>query len=322
MENPTSLLLLNDFCLVKIFQSLELRDLVNLTNTCQRLRDVTELVSSIKYKDIVVGVHGVTCTLDSYMQSQKEFTATMAFIGKHISTIEMFEGNNFITETIGKYCKNLTQLHLLVMENFKEQLQLPQRKFPNLKELKLFANTTVDEVKIFFYCNADIESLEWCFDNDAYMALLPMLRKLKSLRLSFILQPVDFAPNRLIQHLIRLDGLTKLTFEINTNCNDLLVQLATHLNLMELCVYIHVDGDTFEIIKLFKNLEVLSLGCGNRNERTHFPDNIVLPPKLKDITLSNFDISCSAVISLVKQLTLLKELRFTGCTHIYYRHKR
>lgn len=49
-KGETTLLILNDYCLMNIFEFLELDDFVNLHKTCHRLRDVSAIVCALKYK--------------------------------------------------------------------------------------------------------------------------------------------------------------------------------------------------------------------------------------------------------------------------------
>lgn len=319
-EKPT-LLILNDHCLLKVFQFLQLNDFVNLHNTCHRLRDICTSVCALKYKKIVVdtGVYGN----NSRNKISKEcFSKVLSVIGQHVLSVEIYYANPFILETIRDKCNNLNSLQLRMCE---ESLEL--QHFRNLKELIMSTGSnrvrmSINELKNFVANNPDLESLKCskCYQMD-FMELTKMLPKLKSLRLPFMVSGT-FHRHREFQHLLHLDGLTKLSFESAKNCNQLLLVLAKRLNLVELELTMDFDADSFGIIKMFRNLEVLLMRHWYVNfEEAWFSDATVFPPNLKRIKAKSIDISCGVFISIVKQLKFLDSFDL-GFGEIYWDHDK
>lgn len=79
------------------------------------------------------------------------------------------------------------------------------------------------------------------------------------------------------------------------------------LSLVELTLHMPYNGDTFEIIRLFPNLEMLSMDHWKGKET--FPTSFLidLPSKLKRIKLNGIKISYKTLLSLVQELKFLEE---------------
>lgn len=105
-----------------------------------------------------------------------------------------------------------------------------------------------------------------------------------------------------------LTNLTKFSFSTHDNCNQLLLELAETLNLVELGINMPCNVDTFPIFKFFPNLKVLSMHSRlHPAGLCHVPETTVFPPMLKRIEFDDITISCNVFLSIVKQLTILEE---------------
>lgn len=137
------------------------------------------------------------------------------------------------------------------------------------------------------------------------MALMPLLPKLKILWLGLL--PRHFHLHADFQHLLGLSGLTRLVISSRYNCNEILMELAKRLQLVELCIWMNFDANSFEIIKAFDNLEVLSIGYRRNWQENWFASPSIFSPKLKQMRVYNLRISCTAFLKLAKQLKFLEK---------------
>lgn len=299
-----SLLILNDDCLRKIFEFLSLLDFVHLAKTCDRLRNVADSVHKFK-KIEVLNVIGNN-SIDNALCSHEKFADILSVCGRHILSVSIWDGNDFILDTIRDNCEKLNSMELTYFSG-----PLALQDFKNLKELKVSCirvqkctdTALIDELLRYFESNPNIESFEdhtgYKSDGDV-MKLLQMLPKLKSLHLSLHI-------NQCLQSILNLNHLTKLSFRSFHICNKLLMELSTKTTLVELEISMVIDEDTFAIIQFFRNLEVLSILTMMQLNWPHIPENTVFPPKLKQIKLFKIFISYSTFVSTVKQLKFLEE---------------
>lgn len=112
--------------------------------------------------------------------------------------------------------------------------------------------------------------------------------------------------------LFSFNGLIKFSFTSLYNCNQLLIEIAKSLNVVELEIHACMDEHTFDIIKSFGNLERLSLTRMNgktygQSSFVGVPENVVLPPQLQCIKFGGIEISCNCFLSIVKNLKILTE---------------
>jgi len=290
--SATSLLKLNEYCLLDIFKFLKLADFVNLDRTCSQLKFIGARVCAEKYKKFEIFISNSNKGME-----RKEFSDILSVIGGHIESVSVDGANQLIIQLIKAKCKNINSLQLW---NCKTPIQL--QCFENLKELKLNAvSISTNELKICFAKNAELEHLEYdCSYGEEFLELLRILPKLKSLHL-------DNIPNtlHLNQHLHCLDGLTKFSFYSPDNCNQLLIKLTKNANLMELQVWMPFDADTFGIIKSFQSLE--KLGMHQFGQLESMPENTVFPSTLQSIKFSGVKMASKMLLSTVKQLKSLEE---------------
>lgn len=107
MEQPT-LLLLNDDCLLHIFKFLEIKDGMNLANTCHRLRNLAVKAYTKKYQKITVEIE---CKYQRSIKTKRELMSMLSLIGGIVKSLKYISKSLFVIEIL--------------------------KKFPNLKELKL-----------------------------------------------------------------------------------------------------------------------------------------------------------------------------------------
>ena len=114
--------------------------------------------------------------------------------------------------------------------------------FRNLKQLKVnIADISINEWKNAFASNPDLEELDYSASyKDGFMALLCHLPKLQRLGLPWI--PRSLRESADFQQLLQLSGLTKLALRSVDNLNGILVELAKKMNLVELEIWMIIDG--------------------------------------------------------------------------------
>lgn len=309
LTEGTPLLTLDDRCLIEISQYLELSDLMNLHKTCRRLKDVCASVCALRYNKVKVFTQRVGSDYNEKITKQ-QFCNVLSVIGQHVLSVEINEANDFILETIRDSCKNLNKMEVCSCEE-SDHLQ----NIRNMKELRLGAIIMdTDELKNLLENNLGLEILE-CRSGygEDFIQLLEMLPKLKCLE-GITLRNQD------LQHVLRLDGLSKLSFRSNENCNQLLIGLSERLNLTELNINMEFDGYSLGIIKAFGNLKVLSIDPRNIWNKKWFSDATVLPPTLKHLKVDKIKISCSDFLAMVKQLHSLEEFDVGRYGDIFWDH--
>lgn len=297
-RSDSSLLILNNDCLMKIFEYLDLSDFISLAKTCNRLLFVADTVYVRNFKEIKV--KGGSNPVEGVISSAAEFYDILSVVGIHLRSIEVHYGNEFVLEAIGDNCNNLETLMLCGGPP-------PLQELGKLKELKLEGvKMSTNQLKTFFEKNPNIESIKYNnVDedmNENFVKSLQLLPKLKSLDTNIILY------ENILQQLLRLDSLTKLDIYLSQNCNHALTELAKKLNLTELRFSADVDNTTFDIIKSFRNLEVLSIyAMSVRWPKSYFlPETTVFPPKLKIIKLHHIHMDCCTLLAIIKQLKSLE----------------
>lgn len=313
-----SLLMLNDDCLIKIFEFLDLFDLTNLSKTCCRLREIANFIVP---KNINLDV---TLMRDRYGHgscnpSMEQFASILSMISENVKSIKVHDGNLDILKIIRDNSKNLSSLELYDCD---EPIQL---SFHLLKELKLHGimdimDWSANKFKKCFASNPNIEYLEYdSFCTENLTGVLNMLPKLHTLTLGQL--PMSF---QIRNHLLGLNGITKFSFRNRENCNRLLLDLAHYWNLVELEIDIDLNAETFDVIKLFRNLKCLTVKVKNR----WLPVVKAYPPGLRRLKLDGGKIVWKTLLSIVRQLKFLKEFD-VGDGHIllhlnigklYHRH--
>lgn len=257
----SSLLTLNNHCLVKIFQFLDLFDIVSLSETCSGLRDIV-------YHDFY------------YKKSKEEIVKMLSVIGDNIVSVEIHSAKLFVIEFTRI---NGNDLHRMELRNCNKLLLL--ENFRNIKSIK---------------CNGY---------NEQFLEVLKMTPELTHLHLENVIN--NHSVKNQFQPLHFLNNLTTFSFKSSENCNQLLVELAKNLHIVNLRLDMDFNVGTFFIIRLFRKLEVLTM-IGIRNDRLLETTNF--PPKIKHLNLYGIQISCKIFLSIVKKLELLDEFNVGhGC---------
>lgn len=315
-EEKSSLLMLNNDCMLNIFKFLELFDYVNLAKTCDRLLNIA--ISDNKFDHVEVLVtdenksvveHYFEDALENnILLSNNEFVDIVSVIGRQLLSIKIYFANDFILQTLSDNCTNLKSVevhHSLDGNDFYSALKL--HRLRNLKEFKISKCVyQVSELEACFINNPDIESLKLDGISENFMELLQLLPKLNKLKL-----PIGHAQQ--VQHLLNLNVLTKLSFHTYGNCDNILEILAKKTNLVELKFSYNFIGrnyrrkDIFTILKSFRNLQVLSI-TNSSSYWVGIPEKTVFPPNLKYIKLDVIWMTCSNILSIVEQLDFLEEM--------------
>lgn len=298
-----SILMLNDESLTRIFKYLRLFDYLSLAKTCHRLQDVAHKARSYDYARVSIDYYP-SCSLEKVRKSKDEFREVLQLIGGHVVTIEISHGGDFILETIRNCCKNLNSMDLYGFAQFPNI-----QDFRNITELKIkscgsrMVSCSNEQLRNYFAINRNIEVLEYDKADEDFLKSLQLLPKLNSLSIMWV---CDWIDPKQIKYLHHLKHLTRLSFWCK-NCNDFLIQLATMLSLVELKLTVDFTDETFDILKSFQNLEILSL-AGLSECSSGLTEDTVFPSKLKRIRLLNIQIYCTALFSMVKHLKFLKEI--------------
>lgn len=294
-EKP-SLLELNDHCLMNIFQFLDADDYVNLRTTCHRLRDICASVCSLKYKLIEV-----ICPNKEI--SEQRFSKIFSVIGQYVLDITIGDPDQFSLDMIREKCKNVNRMDLCGDYN---PLQLAG--FKKLKELSMLdVMMTICEWRNCFVSMPNLESLRLnnCYE-PGFMELLQMLPKLQGLHLEDL--PFEFHLNPEFHHLLKLDGLTKLSFVSDEICNQLLIELAKKLDLMDLEICMRFDEDSIGILSSFRKLEILSVSKWRKDwNESWFANGTVFPPNLKLLRVAGLTLPFSTLLSIVQHLKFLQK---------------
>lgn len=308
-----SLLVLNNDCLIKIFENLDMLDYISLAKNCTRLQDVADSVPIPTFKGIEVEVNvdiEPSYSNEIVKKSKNDFVDKLTSIGVHFVSIKVLWGNEFVLETIKQNCMKLKSLEMRFSENVPKLQGLIDLK---ILKIEFCGQICINDFRECFANSPNIETLEYDHVDEDFMKLLELLPKLKSLALRWTrnsIKPEEF------HNLLLLNDLTKLSFRSDGYCNNLLMELSTKLNLVELEVYADLTEDTFDIIKTFRNLEFLSLAHLGRHN-IELQETIVLPPQLKYIRLVNISITLDATLAMAKHHTFLEEIDLSGAEELH-----
>lgn len=199
--NENESLILNDDCIMQIFDRLSIVDYSNFAYTCRRLRDVSRDYSARKHKKIEVNS---ASALDNTI-SRQEFLNVLSVIGPNVLEVKTNNSNDFMLKSVKVECANLESVDV----NY--GLKPERMGFQNLKQLKLKIDKSIDNIdwKYFFASNPELEVLDYDYYSVyqyGFMELLINLPKLHNLGLPnfprYLNRSIDFQP------LLQLTGLT------------------------------------------------------------------------------------------------------------------
>lgn len=175
----------------------------------------------------------------------------------------------------------------------------------------------IDDWQNFFTSNPELEELDYdyCgYCQNGFIEQLTHLPKRRSLGLSSIRESLHQSPQ--FQLLLQLTGLTKLTLQSYDNLNGILVDLSKTINLMELEICMDFNDESFQIIKSFRNLEVLSLKeeLWKESNEAWILNVEVYPSKLRRLKMKNLtDIPCNKFLEILQHLTSLEYIEYEKC---------
>lgn len=313
----SALLMLNDHCLLAIFKYLAMDDYINIAKTCSRLK-----AAASRYKNICV----LQASEDDAVRPLQKWVITelvdrannkiklillnfLSALGEHILSVKVIGRELVFLQMLTDNCSNLSIVNVDSYDG-----PLP---FQNLKELKLGVDVTITtkQLKRCFKNNPDIEVLEYngaCDSN--FVTLLKMLPKLKDLQIRHT-QRSPRLNQQFLNLLLSANTLTAFSFRSDSNRNEFLIELGKQLNLLELKVYMPCDVDTFDILRLFRNLERLSMNLDEGFVR--ILETTELPLMLMYVRFDNIKISCSRFLSFINQTKFLKEFDLGSTGRIY-----
>uniref|UniRef100_A0A1A9WIX6 RRM domain-containing protein n=1 Tax=Glossina brevipalpis TaxID=37001 RepID=A0A1A9WIX6_9MUSC len=248
---PALILNLNDDCLEQICKNLKLRDQIQFARTCQRFRNVFEMISKIQYKKLVLEeIQSLTLwELRDFLQIAGSHVDTLTGT---ISTKKTKRGAEFL----GTYCTNVKTVNIDTTR-FKPLLL---KKF--LQRMKY-----ITELEL-----SDVNLTDRCVD------VLKKLTNLKILRL-----PRNYGLTG--KNIEQLSGIQELSLYgcdgIETNCLVEICKSLTGLQTLDIKRCDRLDTAAFEgIAKYCRNLETLKMSCYLAEY-----EYIAKLPKLKNLEL-------------------------------------
>lgn len=302
-EKSSSLLMLNDDCLLDIFNFLPLKDYVNLAETCRRLLGIAQQYRIFRNIKVV---------------TQREFYYIRIY-----NSIQIVPENTRLS-VIGTHGTRFDDLSILIQNLSKAKLEgIGRFPFQSLKELKLSREVflKITDWQNIFTNNPGIENLEYvngfCDDVDGkYMLkmieLLIMLPKLKSLKIKNMFESESTETEYLSESVSPFTyGSRKDYYEMS---HQLLIELGKNLNLVEFEYF--MAGERIDTLKSFRNLEVLSITAKPCQFHSKDIETRIFPAMLKQIKLCYIEVPCSVFLSIIKQLKFLEEFHI-GDGEIY-----
>lgn len=332
---------LNEKCLLKVFEYLEIKDHMNLAKTCVSLKKVLDVkipkystfvldrkivAKGEKYIDGIltqIGRHVTSLTFRCVCKYDKNYSCSRV-----LNRIDCTKLTSLAIHDLSMLCQNDMHLHSFVnveiltlkssMTTFdKHFLKNFLKNFRKLKSLNLLYGTfESDELKMLFKSNPDIESLvvrrvDHVFDCE----LLKLIPKVEIL----LLDTFDWYINNL-NCVQTLDRITKLRLNCEKkNLNKLMSEMARKGILEELELHaFKVNDKFFEILKSFDKLRLLRLDYADN--RNHYePNNWKLvastkwPSELQHLRLETFELTHSSFFSTIRQLNRLESIDFGLC---------
>lgn len=319
--------LLNEYCLLHIFEYLELDDSINFANTCKYVRLVADRVFK-KYSDFKLfrrmlekGTRYINCIL--------------SYIGPHISSLEihLFDLNLDLSKYLKIIDRNCSNLKCLKIDHYKGKAEKKVQSGYNFKKVEMLtlfrfdSSSTkrflqsfrhlkilyivecaikMEETMKIFHNNPNIDTFH-SYDLDC-LKLLPLIPNVQKLWVGGG-SHFEVLPN--VWTLLTLNCLTKLKLGCKgINFNSVLRELAKKgiMEEMELeCV--DVDDDFFDILASFENIQLLAIEYAQRNdENKRLKASMVWPTKLNSLRLSYFELTFNDFIEIIRQVTSLQRM--------------
>lgn len=328
----TSLLMLNNFCLLEIFKYLGLDDFISLSRACQHLKSIAELFNRM-YTDFKININ-----LDDKDNDYVEHV--IANMNTEVTEISIDYSNSKIpmnvrkmTECCGADVKSLRisnwtvdvtdsdnrtfyNLETLTMTDCEFQ-SVPSEFFELFSGLKAvnfcgFQHWSNEFSKKLFCKNPDIESFVWMGDMKAFdeFELFEKLPKLAALSMKVDMKVNEFHIGTAFGNLTKLqlycngDNISKFLHKLGKSTE------APALRELEL-LCVNVDESLFSALHHFRQLEHLAMLTWNYWE---LQSSALWPNKIKFLRLRSFIISMDCFMSTIKDWEHLVHIDIVGCT--------
>lgn len=333
----TTFLDLNDFCLLKVFDHLDLFDVLNVRSTCRRLRTVSEMTAN-NFK--VLCLDTLICHMDG--KSLRLITACLHvilnFLNPMVENIQSYTYTRNIKSINDAFFKviqkhDLPKLkslrvceasHLRFIKNKNiEKLDIEHVKSGDLRKY-LYGITKVKHLTFITirHC-VRINELIQFFDNNPNIERLALMNEVvRPLNANFFshLKNLKMLKYRIgehsedLQYVSQIESLVELVlasdykgYSINNSIERFLTTMAQKQTLKSIVIrHIYFDNLVHALSKL--NLESLHYVFGNDS----FVGKLLTEPfsSLKDLNVFE-PIDIVTIFKLIKHLTALEDVRFT-----------
>lgn len=213
--------------MVKGIQLLDPMDIVNISRTCHRLKAISHMVLSVKYKQTRVTTQ--ICGQNAKLALKElELQECLQVIGKHVIEIKLFTANQKIVDLVKWWCPNLR--HLILRESNFKIFQL--NGFNELEVFETDSRMSEDDWRVIVYNNKNIQRIDHYsnYDEIGFFESIIHLQSLKSLKLPWL--PENFHTSLSLNYLLKMKSLTNLAIRSEFCCNDILkaiIQLTAKL---------------------------------------------------------------------------------------------
>ncbi|XP_037041956.1 uncharacterized protein LOC119078503 [Bradysia coprophila] len=333
-QTPTncSLLVLNDYCLLRVFSYLDVMDdFISLSRTCNRLKNLGKYFHDV-YSEFKIHVNMDNKTTD-YMEH------IISHINDNITEIAINYRYSKIPMNVRKMRECCGDVKDLLVKNWKVYvIDSDNQTFDNLQTLTMkncdfrsapygffdifkglqhanlykFQYLSSKHVERLFRKNPTIESFVWMGDMDAFeeYELFVMIPKLTALSLRVDRELNDFDLTS------TFSNLTKLQLYCNgENISEFLHKLAKSSKICVLkeleVLHVRVDDLFFYSLYYFQHLEMLAVSTWSFWLLTPPLD---WPQKLKNLRLESFILTKDGFVSTIKQLEQLENVDLGKCT--------
>ncbi|KAG4066105.1 hypothetical protein HA402_001352 [Bradysia odoriphaga] len=333
-SSTSSLLVLNDYCLLRVFSYLDMMDdFISLSQTCKRLKNLGKYFHDV-YSEFKIHVN-----MDNKTKTNDYMEHIISHVNDDITEIAINYRHSEIPMNVRKMSECCGNVKHLLLINWKVYvIDSDNQTFGNLQTLTMkncdfrsapygffgifkglkhanlceFRYLSSKHVKRLFRRNPTIESFVWMGDMDAFekYELFVMIPKLTALSLKVGRELNDFDLTS------TFSNLTKLQLYCNgENISEFLHKLAKSSKtcvLKELEVLrVRVDDLFFYSLYYFQQLELLAVSTWSFWFLTPPLD---WPQKLKHLRLESFILSKDGFVSTIKQLEQLENVDLGKCS--------
>lgn len=333
MEQPndestvvSSLLILNNHCILEISKYLELYDTINLSKACHRLKSLAETQMLRKFTEL---------TIDRAMiMSGKSFVNdVLSHVGSHLVRLECaLQGVivNYFWPIINNKCKHLKEVELAewnerTLQDYShftcfgsvEVLSLVDCKFhsssnflASFRSLKnLWSENGLDASMVTTLFRNNRNLIDFSFNANHFddwemdMRCFDMVPKLEELR-------IDLPDASEYTTLVNMNLKKLELWCTDTNINDLLIQLAEKGLLEKLDLkFADLGKRSFEILKRFTKMQSLVIVNYSEHEKElQIMPSFGWPENLTELNLDGLPILFDTFLSAIAQLKCLEKI--------------